>query len=86
MTTRVSGVLLQVLFRVMAYTDVTPVHGQTHQHRVHEDVPIAVCSTLLSSFLDVLCMQAVVANGFIFLSGALGSPNTTIEEQTSEVS
>ncbi|KAL3144104.1 hypothetical protein ABBQ32_003894 [Trebouxia sp. C0010 RCD-2024] len=31
------------------------------------------------------CMQAIVANGFIFLSGSTGTPNTTIEEQTSEI-
>ena len=30
-------------------------------------------------------MQAIVANGFIFLSGALGTNTTTIEEQTAEV-
>ena len=30
-------------------------------------------------------MQAIIANGFIFLSGTPGTANTTIQEQTAEV-
>ena len=30
-------------------------------------------------------MQAIVANGFIYLSGSLGDNSTTLEEQVAEV-
>lgn len=51
--------------------------------------PTVVRSVHLPSTFILLwllpCMQAIVANGFIFLSGSTGTPNTTIEDQTSEV-
>lgn len=42
-------------------------------------------SQALPALTAAVGLQAILANGFIFLSGTPGTANTTIEEQTAEV-